>query len=120
MERVSGIGGFFFRSKDPKGLAQWYATHLGVSVIPSGPEGEAWTQEAGPTAFAPFKEDTGYFGAPTQMWMINFRVRSMKAMMEQLRAAGITVEIEEDDGPLGSFARLTDPEGNPIQLWEPK
>src|SRR6185295_12983901 len=66
-ERVTGIGGVFFRARDPKALAQWYQDHLGVT-------GQVWTQEAGPTAFTPFAEKTNYFGDSTKQWMINFRV----------------------------------------------
>ena len=118
MERVTGIGGFFFRSADPKGLAEWYERNLGVSRTPQSAEGEPWQQEAGVTVFAPFKADTKYFGRPEQHWMINFRVRDLSAMMEQLQRAGIAVEIEAEDS-IGRFARLQDPEGNPIQLWQP-
>ena len=68
--------------------------------------------------FAPFAQDTGYFGDPNKQWMINFRVRNLDAMLAQLKTAGIAVE-HEGDFPNGQFARLKDPEGNPIQLWEP-
>src|SRR4051812_31779856 len=72
-EKVLGIGGFFFRAKDPKALAAWYETQLGINQIPMTEGAEAWTQQEGPTAFAPFKADTKYFGNPSQQWMINFR-----------------------------------------------
>ena len=81
---------------------------------------EPWQQEAGTTVFAPFKADTKYFGRPTQQWMINFRVRDLDAMVAQLKRAGITVEVDPQAYPNGRFARLEDPEGNPIQLWQPK
>lgn len=119
MERVLGIGGFFFRSKDPKALAQWYERHLGVAPVPNSADAEPWKQEAGTTAFAPFKQDSKYFGRDEQQWMINFRVRDMDAMVAQLQSAGIKVEINPDVS-FGRFARLNDPEGNPIELWEPK
>jgi glyoxylase I family protein len=119
MERVHGIGGFFFRARDPKGLAQWYATHLGVDPVPTDYDGKAWSQQAGTTVFAPFQHDTTYFGRDEQTWMINFRVRNLAAMVAQLRAADIEVDVEAESYPNGSFARLQDPEGNPIQLWEP-
>jgi len=118
MERVTGIGGFFFRAADPKGLAEWYERNLGVARTPESEGGEPWRQDAGVTVFAPFKADTKYFGRPEQRWMINFRVRDLDAMMEQLKRAGIAVEIEAEDS-IGRFARLQDPEGNPIQLWQP-
>lgn len=110
----------FFRAKDPKALAAWYETHLGVLPVPESYEGAAWKQEAGTTVWAPFPESTEYFGRATQQWMINFRVRDLAAMVAQLRAAGIEVEVEAEEYPNGVFARLEDPEGNPIQLWEPR
>ena len=118
-QKVLGIGGLFFRSENPKSLAQWYETNLGISVVPTKHGQEPWHQEAGPTAFAPFKKDTTYFGKPEQGWMVNFRVADLKAMVAQLRAAGIAVE-ETQSYPNGDFARLHDPESNPIELWEPK
>ncbi len=120
MERVQGIGGFFFRAKDPKALAAWYETHLGVTGIPKDYNSQPWRQEAGATAFAPFAQDTTYFGAMTQMWMLNFRVADLDKMAAQLTAAGIAVKIDPETYPNGRFARLADPEGNPIELWQPK
>lgn len=119
MERVTGIGGFFFRSEDPAALAAWYRDNLGIDLTPQSYEVEPWQQEAGPTVFAPFGATTEYFGRDEQMWMINFRVTDLDAMAAQLRANGIAVEIEPEAYPNGRFARLNDPEGNPIQLWEP-
>jgi glyoxylase I family protein len=120
MERVLGIGGIFFRARDTAGLSKWYAEHLGVTAPPSGEGESTWEQEAGPTVFAPFEESTGYFGRAEQKWMINFRVKDLDAMVRQLRGAGIDVKIDPEASPIGRFARLHDPEGNPIELWEPK
>jgi len=120
MERVNGIGGFFFRSKDPRALAQWYAKHLGVDQTPGDYEGRPWMQAAGATVFEPFAADTLYFGRAEQQWMVNFRVRDLAAMVAQLRSAEIAVELDAQEYPNGVFARLADPEGNPIQLWEPR
>src|SRR5262245_60089800 len=119
MERVHGIGGFFFRARAPKDLARWYSEHLGVTLTPSDYDHEAWHQQAGPTVFEPFPLDTDYFGRQEQQWMLNFRVRDLKAMIMQLHRAGIDVEVDHETYPNGSFARLKDPEGNPIQLWQP-
>ena len=119
MEQVTGIGGLFFRARDPKALGQWYRDHLGVALVPSNYEEPGWRQESGPTAFAPFPETTDYFGDAGKVWMVNFRVRSLDAMVAQLRAAGVTVEIDPQSYPNGRFARLYDPESNPIELWEP-
>ena len=115
MERVTGIGGMFFRSSDSKALSDWYATHLGVVGDP------VWQQQAGPTVFAPFRQDTDYFGRDSQQWMINFRVKDMDAMLAQLASAGILAETraEWDSADYGRFARIHDPEGNPIELWQP-
>ena len=111
-ERVLGIGGLFFRSRDPKKLAQWYQLNLGI-------DHRVWQQAAGPTAFTPFAMDTDYFGSKQQAWMVNFRVRSLDAMVAQLQKSNIEVKVDPEKSPYGRFARLHDPEGNPIELWEP-
>lgn len=110
-----GIGGVFFRAKDPEALQAWYRTHLGI-----GEEGAFhWMQQAGPTVFMPFARDTDYFPAARQ-WMINFRVADLDGLLPKLRAAGIEVitKAEWDAPEIGRFARIHDPEGNPIELWE--
>jgi predicted enzyme related to lactoylglutathione lyase len=119
MQKVLGIGGFFFRSENPERLAKWYEENLGISPVPTSHGQKPWHQDAGATAFAPFPKDTKYFGRPEQGWMINFRVADLKAMVAQLRAAGITVE-EPKSYPNGDFAHLHDPDGNPVELWQPK
>jgi glyoxylase I family protein len=111
-ERVLGIGGLFFRSRDPKKLAQWYQVNLGI-------DHQIWQQAAGPTAFTPFAMDTDYFGSKQQAWMVNFRVRNLDAMVAQLQKSDIEVKVDPEKYPYGRFARLHDPEGNPIELWEP-
>ena len=111
-ERVLGIGGLFFRSRDPKKLAQWYQANLGI-------DHQVWHQAAGATAFTPFPMNTDYFGSEQQAWMVNFRVRSLDAMVAQLQKASIEVKVDPQKSPYGRFARLHDPEGNPIELWEP-
>jgi len=116
-EKVDGIGGFFFRAKDPQALAAWYEKHLGIDPVPKSYDGKPWTQQAGITVFAPFPANTTYFA---QAWMINFRVRNLDAMAAQLRNAGIAVEVDPKTYPNGRFAQLQDPEGNPIQLWQPQ
>ena len=113
MAKAVGIGGLFFRASDTKALAAWYETHLGVTGY--------WNQDAGMTVFAPFKHDTDYFPADKQ-WMINFRVDDLDALIAQLKADGIAVETRPDewDAPeTGRFARVHDPEGNQIELWQP-
>jgi predicted enzyme related to lactoylglutathione lyase len=120
MEKVTGIGGFFFRAKDPKALALWYQQHLGILTIPTSEGETAWQQEAGSTAFTPFPEASKYFGDASKVWMLNFRVRDLDKMAAQLQAAGIAVKVDPQSYPYGRFARLHDPEGNPIELWQPK
>jgi glyoxylase I family protein len=111
-EKVTGIGGFFFRAHDPEGLGRWYQEHLGISS-------PVWQQEAGRTSFTTFPETTKYFGDPQKMWMLNFRVRDLDKMVAQLRTAGVEVKVDPQSYPYGRFASLHDPEGNPIQLWQP-
>jgi glyoxylase I family protein len=118
-ERVTGIGGIFFRAHDPKALAQWYQDHLGISVTPQSDNDRVWQQQAGPTSFTPFPEKTNYFGDATKQWMINFRVGDLDKMAAQLEAAGIAVKVDPTTYPYGRFARIHDPEGNPIELWQP-
>jgi glyoxylase I family protein len=119
MERVTGIGGMFFRARDPDALAKWYAEHLGIDPVPASEDDRAWWQEQGPTAFAPFPADTEYFGRPDQAWKLNFRVSDLDAMIAQLRQAGIEVTPDPETYPIGRFATTADLEGNPIELWEP-
>jgi glyoxylase I family protein len=118
MERVTGVGGIFFRAQDPAALSRWYHDHLGVTPPPSTYEEPVWWQQAGPTVFAAMDRDSPHFGRAEQRWSINFRVNDLDAMIAQLSAAGIAVGAAETH-PNGRFAELADPEGNPIQLWEP-
>ena len=120
MERVTGIGGLFFRARDPAALSRWYQEHLGITLTPSTYDDVPWRQEAGPTVFAPFPQASESFGNAEKSWMINFRVQDLDAMVEQLRAASINVSVDPEVYPNGRFARLRDPEENPIELWEPK
>ena len=119
MEKVAGIGGLFFRAHDPKGLGNWYLQHLGIALTPTSEGGTVWQQEAGPTAFSPFPETSKYFGDPNKVWMVNFRVHDLDKIVAQLRTAGIEVKDPESYPDIGRFARLHDPEGNPIELWQP-
>jgi len=119
MEKVTGIGGLFFRAQDPARLARWYYEHLGITLTPGSYDELPWEQQAGPTAFAPFPHETDYFGDAGRMWMVNFRVNDLDAIVAQLRVAGVEVTIDPQAYPNGRFARLSDPEGNPIELWQP-
>jgi predicted enzyme related to lactoylglutathione lyase len=116
MGNVTGIGGFFFRSADPDALATWYRDHLGIAAGHYA----IWNQEAGMTVFAPFRETSDYFAADRR-WMLDLRVRDLDALRASLQAAGIEVQTkpEWDATEYGRFARIHDPEGNPVELWEP-
>lgn len=122
---VKGIGGLFFRAADPDALNAWYRAHLGIGAgCNSTGEGDPnewfWKAEGGPVVFAPFKADTDYFPAGKQ-YMINLRVAEIDALIASLKAAGIEVmtKSEWDHPDTGRFARIHDPEGNAIELWEP-
>lgn len=119
MERVTGIGGVFLRSRDPLALARWYTEQLGVDAF-SDERDVTWWQAEGPTVWAPFPEDTEYFGRREQGWMVNFRVTDLDAMLTQLRGAGVDVDDRVEHLPgIGRFGWAHDPEGNRFELWEP-
>jgi len=113
---VSGLGGFFFRAKDPGILGEWYEKYFDISSTLSN---QLWHQEAGPTVFAPFKEDTGYFGRKEQMFMLNFRVYDLDLFLDFLQSSGVLIDEKRQDESYGRFAWIYDPEGNKIELWEP-
>jgi glyoxylase I family protein len=118
MEKVTGIGGFFFRVKNADALNAWYEQQLGIRQVAERDEDGSWWQEAGPTVFAS-ESAADQAGGPDYAWRINFRVRDLEAMVAQLRAAGAAVEVDDTIYPNGRFAHLRDPEGNRIELWEP-
>lgn len=122
---VLGMGGYFFRAKDPEALKAWYRDHLGVGggmgVNANGQSSEwVWFTQGGPMVFSPFKADSDYFAADKQT-MINLRVSNLAELTERLTAAGIEVitKPEWEMPEIGKFARVHDPEGNAIELWEP-
>jgi len=120
MERITGIGGVFFRARDPTALAAWYREHLGVPVE----EGQLYAtlSSAGAgemTVWSTFPADTGYFGEGTQSAMVNYRVEDLDAMLAQLRAAGAQVDPTIQEEVYGRFGWARDPEGNRFELWEP-
>ncbi len=118
IQAVLGIGGMFFKAKDPKALATWYREHLGVPVA----EGETYGQfsEArAETVWATFPLDTKYFAPSESSLMINYRVADLDAMLAQLRAAGVRVDEKVEESVFGKFGWAMDPEGNRIELWQP-
>lgn len=112
--RVTGLGGVFFRAKDPEKLTKWYEENFGIS---DGASGAPWEQEAGMTVFAPFSKDNDYFPT-TQSVMLNFRVNDLDAFLEQLKKNGVKIDEKRQNESYGKFAWVYDPEGNKIELWE--
>lgn len=121
---VLGIGGIFFRAQDPDALAAWYREHLGIgaglSAEGAGPADDAsWTAQGGPLVFAPFEAATDYWAADKQV-MLNLRVSDLNSLLAKLEASGVEVIVnpEWESPEIGRFARVHDPEGNAIELWE--
>ena len=119
MEKVTGIGGFFFAAEDPDELSRWYADHLGIDTPPGDYETSSWRQQAGPTVFGPMDADSPHLATTAARWSVTLRVESLDRMVEQLRRAGTTVDVDPEAYPNGRFATLVDPEGNGLQLWQP-
>jgi len=120
MAQVTGVGGIFFKARDPKALSAWYAQHLGFKVEEFGGV-QFYDDNARPgfTLWSPFKQDTKYFEPGTKDFMINFRVDDLHALLAQLRAAGVEVDAKVDESEYGRFGWIIDPDGNRIELWEP-
>ncbi|MEO7053237.1 MAG: VOC family protein [Rhodanobacter sp.] len=120
MAKVIGLGGIFFRSRDPAALAAWYAKHLGLDVTEWGGARFAEDeQRAGSTLWLPFAADTDYFGPDKQPCMINFRVDDLDALLAQLRAAGVDVDARVEQSEFGRFGWIKDLEGTRVELWQP-
>ena len=123
MQRVTGIGGIFFKCKDPKKLREWYETHLGLNTNQYGTVFE-WYQGADSTKkgfsqWSPFKETTKYFEPSTKEFMINYRVENLGALIEELKKEGVTITDTLQTVDYGKFVHIMDIEGNKIELWEP-
>jgi glyoxylase I family protein len=114
---VNGIGGLFFRSDDHKALAKWYYEHFGIN---NEEHGWIWQQDAGPTVFSPFKRDTDYFASDKQQFMLNLRVQDLDGLLKKLETDGVRIDPKRMDEDYGRFAWVYDPEGNKVELWEPK
>jgi predicted enzyme related to lactoylglutathione lyase len=120
MERVTGIGGIFFKARDPEKLRAWYREHLGVPEDETGNVMFATQGDPGPgLVWSPFKADTTYFEPSKASFMVNYRVKDLRAMLIQLREAGAVVDDKVMDEPYGKFGWSMDPEGNRFELWEP-
>jgi predicted enzyme related to lactoylglutathione lyase len=123
MKRVTGIGGIFFKSRDPEQLKAWYKTHLGIDVDSYGSSFE-WRQaedhtKKGFTQWTPFKENTKYFEPSQREFMINYRVENLEALVKILKEEGVVFTDEIESFDYGKFIHLLDVEGNKIELWEP-
>lgn len=121
MEHILGIGGVFFKARDPRALAAWYRQHLGVPVEPEQTHAPLIAASSGEVCvWSVFPADTSYFGSASASCMVNYRVRNLDAMLAQLRAAGAQVEDRVEEYDYGRFGWATDPEGNRFELWQPR
>ena len=123
MRRATGIGGVFFKAKDPKALGEWYRTHLGMNVEEWGGVVFRWAEDnpngKGTTIWTPLKDDTSSFAPSTSSFMINFRVEDLHGLLAKLREEGCAVDEKVEDSEYGKFGWVMDPEGNKLELWQP-
>jgi predicted enzyme related to lactoylglutathione lyase len=124
MERVTGLGGVFFKADDPEKLYGWYAKHLGIKGKPGEGGVFPWRhaddpQKPGMTVWSIFRRDTKYFGSSMSDVMLNYRVANLDDLLAALRAEGVWIDEKREDHEYGRFAWIMDPEGNRIELWEP-
>ncbi len=123
MARVTGIGGVFLRTADPKATAKWYAEQLGVTLSDFNGASFQWSDEvpagSGMTAWSAFPQDTSYFGDSGQVFMINYRVDDLDALLEKLGTAGVWVDPHREDYVYGRFAWIKDCDGHRVELWQP-
>jgi glyoxylase I family protein len=120
VERVTGIGGVFFRARDPERLRDWYAQHLGLEPAPDFTGTIFRAGDGDVTVWSLFPADTDYFGRGEQHLMVNYRVTDLDAMLAQLREAGVELDEKTDEHEYGRFAWGVDPEGNRFELWQPQ
>ncbi len=123
MARVTGIGGVFLRTKDPKAMAKWYSEHLGITLADFNGTAFQWSDEVpagtGMTAWSAFPQDTSYFGDGPQTSMINYRVDDLDALLASLSAAGVWIDPKREAYAYGQFAWIKDCDGNRLELWQP-
>jgi catechol 2,3-dioxygenase-like lactoylglutathione lyase family enzyme len=123
MSRVTGIGGIFFKSKDPARLTEWYRRHLGIEAESWGGYAFKWQDDPrsgeGSTIWSIFPADTKYLEPSTAPFMINFRVADLHDLIAKLRAEGVDVDPKVDESEFGKFGWVMDPDGNRVELWEP-
>ena len=123
MKKVTGIGGIFFKCKDPNKIKEWYQKHLGLNTNPYGAVFEWYlgsdSTKKGTTQWSPFKETTKYFEPSTKDFMINYRVENLVELVEELRKEGVTIVDKIETVEYGKFVHIIDVEGNKVELWEP-
>lgn len=122
MKRVTGIGGIFFKSPDPKRLCGWYREHLGLDVADWGGAVFEWggaESQAGMTLWTPFAADTNKMAPSSASFMVNFRVADLDALLMALRNEGCDVVGDPESSAFGKFGWVLDPDGNKVELWEP-
>ena len=123
MARVTGVGGVFLRSRDPKALAKWYAENLGITLTDFNGFAFPWSDEipagSGMTAWSSFPEDSAYLGESTQQFMVNYRVDDLDALLKELEGKGVWIDPKRQDEVYGKFAWVKDCDGNRLELWEP-
>ena len=123
MKRVTGIGGIFFKSKDPNQLREWYRKHLGIESESWGGVAFQWSDDprakTGATIWSVFPDETKYFQPADKPFMINFRVADLSTLLAQLREEGVEVDDKMDESEFGKFGWVMDPDGNRVELWEP-
>ena len=123
MKKVTGIGGIFFKCKDPNKMKEWYKTHLGLDAGPYGASFE-WREsedstKKGTTQWSPFAETTKYFDPSTKDFMVNYRVENLETLIEELKNEGVTILDKMETYDYGKFVHILDMEGNKVELWEP-
>jgi predicted enzyme related to lactoylglutathione lyase len=118
MKRVTGIGGIFFKARDPKALQAWYQRHLGIDLQEWGGAAFTW-KEPGMTVWSINKDDSDYYAPSTSSFMVNYRVEDLAALLQALREEGCNVVDKTDDSEFGKFGWVIDPEGNKVELWQP-
>jgi len=124
MKRVTGIGGLFFKCRDADAQRDWYRRHLGIDSESWGGKAFEWRDREDPdrigmTIWSPMPDATDYFDPGKATFMVNYRVDDLDAVLEQLRAEGVTVEDKREDSEFGRFGWIIDPEGNKVELWQP-
>jgi len=123
MKRVTGIGGIFFKAKDPDKLREWYRQHLGIESESYGGFAFQWSddpkKDGGQTIWSVFPDSSKYFDPSTQPFMINFRVANLEELVNALQTEGVDVKANTEDSEFGKFGWVMDPEGNRVELWEP-